>query len=106
MISFCLIQRADLAVAALTISFIRERVIDFTKPFMTLGISILFRKPEPNDPGLFSFMSPLSFEVCHAFVSARKISFCLLLTNARFYFSYILACFMSLFSSKIKSLIY
>jgi len=60
----CEIKRADLAVAALTISFIREQVIDFTKPFMNLGISILFRKPEKKDPGLFSFMSPLSFEVC------------------------------------------
>jgi len=50
-------------VAALTISYIREGVIDFTKPFMNLGISILFRKPEKKAPGLFSFMSPLSFEV-------------------------------------------
>jgi len=50
-------------VAALTISYIREQVIDFTKPFMNLGISILFRKPEKKSPGLFSFMSPLSFEV-------------------------------------------
>jgi len=63
-----LVQRADLAVAALTISYIREEVIDFTKPFMNLGISILFRKPEKKDPGLFSFMSPLSFEVSRSVV--------------------------------------
>ena len=54
--------------AALTISYIREGVIDFTKPFMNLGISILFRKPEKKAPGLFSFMSPLSFEVSDIFV--------------------------------------
>ncbi|XP_038669000.1 glutamate receptor ionotropic, kainate 5-like [Scyliorhinus canicula] len=39
-----LIQRkADLAVAAFTITAEREKVIDFSKPFMTIGISILYR---------------------------------------------------------------
>ena len=28
---------------------VRENVIDFTKPFMNLGISILFKKPEVSD---------------------------------------------------------
>lgn len=36
-------QKADLAVAAFTITSEREKVIDFSKPFMTLGISILYR---------------------------------------------------------------
>lgn len=36
-------QKADLAVAAFTITAEREKVIDFSKPFMTLGISILYR---------------------------------------------------------------
>ena len=52
-----------MAVASLTISYVREQVIDFTKPFMTLSISILFKKPEKKNPGLFSFLSPLSFEI-------------------------------------------
>ena len=56
-------QEADIAVAPLTISYAREQVIDFTKPFMNLGISILFKKPEKKDPSLFSFLSPLSFEI-------------------------------------------
>lgn len=34
-------KKADLAVASLTISYVREQVIDFSKPFMNLGISIL-----------------------------------------------------------------
>ena len=34
--------------------FDRERVVDFTKPFMTLGVSILYRKPYKEDPGPFS----------------------------------------------------
>ncbi|KAM4695383.1 glutamate receptor ionotropic, kainate 2 isoform 2-T2 [Discoglossus pictus] len=38
-------HKADLAVAPLAITYVREQVIDFSKPFMTLGISILYRKP-------------------------------------------------------------
>ena len=38
-------------------------VVDFTKPFMTLGISILYHKPMKEDPGPFSFLKPLSSEV-------------------------------------------
>lgn len=38
-----LFQKADLAVAGLTITAEREKVIDFSKPFMTLGISIMYR---------------------------------------------------------------
>lgn len=36
-------KKADLAVGSMTINFARESVIDFTKPFMNLGISILFK---------------------------------------------------------------
>lgn len=44
----------------LTINYERERVIDFTTPFMNLGISIIFKKPEEKKPELFSFLRPLS----------------------------------------------
>lgn len=37
------VQRADLAVASMTINYARESVIDFTKPFMNMGIGILFK---------------------------------------------------------------
>jgi hypothetical protein len=56
-------KEADLAVAPLTITFVREHIIDFTKPLMNLGISILFKRPERNTPGLFSFLAPLSIQV-------------------------------------------
>ncbi|XP_059470909.1 glutamate receptor ionotropic, kainate 2-like isoform X7 [Neocloeon triangulifer] len=36
-------KKADLAVGSMTINYARESVIDFTKPFMNLGISILFK---------------------------------------------------------------
>uniref|UniRef100_T1IZK5 Ionotropic glutamate receptor C-terminal domain-containing protein n=1 Tax=Strigamia maritima TaxID=126957 RepID=T1IZK5_STRMM len=54
---------ADIAVAPLTITSARERVIDFTKPFMSLGISIMIKKPVKLKPGVFSFMNPLSKEI-------------------------------------------
>uniref|UniRef100_A0A8D0U4T7 Glutamate receptor n=1 Tax=Sus scrofa TaxID=9823 RepID=A0A8D0U4T7_PIG len=44
-------RKADLAVAAFTITAEREKVIDFSKPFMTLGISILYRVHMVPSPG-------------------------------------------------------
>ncbi|XP_078698838.1 glutamate receptor ionotropic, kainate 2-like isoform X3 [Branchiostoma floridae x Branchiostoma belcheri] len=55
-------RRADLAVAPFTITSSRERVIDFSKPFMNVGISILYRKPQTEDR-LFAFLSPLSYDI-------------------------------------------
>ncbi|KAG1662337.1 Glutamate receptor ionotropic, kainate 2 [Nymphon striatum] len=54
---------ADLAIGDLTITYEREQAVDFTMPFMNLGISILFKKPEKPDRSLFSFLSPLSWDV-------------------------------------------
>ncbi|KAM7307981.1 glutamate receptor ionotropic, kainate 2 isoform X3, partial [Ixodes scapularis] len=53
---------ADLALADLTITYSRDEAVDFTTPFMTLGIGILFRKPQENQALLF-FLSPLSVDV-------------------------------------------
>ena len=59
-----LIERnADIAIGAMTINFARESVIDFTKPFMNLGISILFKIPSGKPTRLFSFMNPLAVEI-------------------------------------------
>jgi ABC-type amino acid transport substrate-binding protein len=44
-------HEADLAVAPLTITSQRESVVDFSKPWMNLGISILISKPEKSKPG-------------------------------------------------------
>ena len=38
-------QEADVAIAPLTINSERDAVADFTKPFMSLGISIMIKKP-------------------------------------------------------------
>ncbi|XP_011691570.1 PREDICTED: glutamate receptor ionotropic, kainate 2-like [Wasmannia auropunctata] len=63
MIKELLEQKADLAIGDLTITYDREQVVDFTTPFMPLGISILYRKPIKQPPNLFSFLSPLSLDV-------------------------------------------
>lgn len=57
------IQKADLAVAPMTINYARESVIDFTKPFMNLGIGILFKLPSTMPTRLFSFMAPLDVDI-------------------------------------------
>ncbi|KAG7256829.1 hypothetical protein CRUP_016172, partial [Coryphaenoides rupestris] len=44
----------------LTITLVREEVIDFSKPFMSLGISIMIKKPQKSKPGVFSFLDPLA----------------------------------------------
>ena len=49
--------------SSMTINFAREEVIDFTKPFMNLGISILFKIPSGKPTRLFSFMNPLAVEI-------------------------------------------
>ncbi|CAF0837193.1 unnamed protein product [Adineta ricciae] len=73
-------KRADLAVAPLTINYAREKQIDFTKPFLSLGIAILFKLPKPEKPGLFSFLSPLSLEIwIYTFAAVFTVSFILLL---------------------------
>ncbi|XP_025261836.1 glutamate receptor ionotropic, kainate 2 isoform X4 [Camponotus floridanus] len=56
-------KKADLAVGSMTINYARESVIDFTKPFMNLGIAILFKVPTSHQARLFSFMNPLAIEI-------------------------------------------
>lgn len=71
-------RKADIAVAALTISYLREQYIDFTKPFLNLGISILFKTPERKKPGLFSFLNPLAVEIWVYVIAAYMlVSFCI-----------------------------
>ncbi|XP_011872397.1 PREDICTED: glutamate receptor ionotropic, kainate 2-like isoform X2 [Vollenhovia emeryi] len=54
---------ADLAITDLTITSARESVVDFTSPFMNLGISVLYRTPTRAPPGYLSFLGPFSKDV-------------------------------------------
>ena len=56
--------------ADLSITYEREQGVDFTMPFMNLGITILYTKPVKQDPNLFSFLSPLSLGVWIYMVTA------------------------------------
>ncbi|XP_053724493.1 probable glutamate receptor isoform X1 [Synchiropus splendidus] len=53
---------ADLAIAPLTLTAARERVVGMTKPFMQTGISILLRRDISEESGLFEFLTPFSAE--------------------------------------------
>ncbi|XP_063715988.1 glutamate receptor 2-like [Symsagittifera roscoffensis] len=63
MIGELLRGEADVALAPLTITSMRLKVVDFTKPYMTLGISIMMQKPQSRNDDLFSFLQPLHTEI-------------------------------------------
>ena len=77
-----------MAIAPLTITALRERVIDFSKPFMSLGISIMIQKPKKEVPGVFSFMYPLSYEiwmcVIFAYIGTEYLDLCDFNLNLKF----------------------
>ncbi|CAG03492.1 unnamed protein product, partial [Tetraodon nigroviridis] len=77
-------HRADLAVAPLTITYMREKVIDFTKPFMNTGISILYRKPNATKNGFFSFLNPMTPDIWVYILLAYLGVSCVLFVIARF----------------------
>ncbi|XP_077950612.1 glutamate receptor ionotropic, kainate 3 isoform X2 [Gasterosteus aculeatus] len=77
-------HRADLAVAPLTITYMREKVIDFSKPFMNMGISILYRKPNTTNNGFFSFLNPMTPDIWVYILLAYLGVSCVLFVIARF----------------------
>ena len=59
-------------------------MIDFTKPFMNLGISILFKRPREESPGLFSFLNPLAIEIWIYVIAAYFVVSLIMFVLARF----------------------
>ncbi|XP_007900303.2 glutamate receptor U1 [Callorhinchus milii] len=76
-------EEADLAVAPLTITAIREKDVTLTKPFMSIGLSILLRKEEVTPTsGLFRFLSPFPSETWIGLLIAYLVTcFCLFLAS-------------------------
>uniref|UniRef100_A0A7N9AL60 Glutamate receptor n=1 Tax=Mastacembelus armatus TaxID=205130 RepID=A0A7N9AL60_9TELE len=74
----------DLAVAPLTITYMREKFIDFSKPFMSMGISILYRKPNTTSNGFFSFLNPMTPDIWVYILLAYLGVSCVLFVIARF----------------------
>ncbi|XP_059056605.1 glutamate receptor ionotropic, kainate 2 [Achroia grisella] len=77
-------RKADIAVASMTINYAREAVIDFTKPFMNLGIGILFKVPTSQPTRLFSFLNPLAIEIWLYVLAAYVLVSFTLFVMARF----------------------
>ncbi|CAH8566410.1 unnamed protein product [Schistosoma turkestanicum] len=71
-------EEADMAVAGFTITYEREKLVDFSTPWMTLGGSILFTRPKSQKPSLFSFLQPLSPQVW-LYVGFTYLAVCLCL---------------------------
>ncbi|CAL8107231.1 unnamed protein product [Orchesella dallaii] len=77
-------KSVDLAIGAITINYARESVIDFTKPFMNLGISILFKVPNRREAQLFSFLNPLAVEIWLSVVASYVLVSLTIFIVARF----------------------
>lgn len=68
------LQRADVALGALSVMAERENVIDFTVPYYDLvGITILMKKPK-QDPSLFKFLSVLEDSVWGCILAAYFVT--------------------------------
>ena len=52
-----------MAVIDMSITAIRQTAVDFTMPYMSTGVGILFKKMPPPPQNLFSFLMPLSLDV-------------------------------------------
>ncbi|XP_025833214.1 glutamate receptor ionotropic, kainate 2-like [Agrilus planipennis] len=56
-------HKAHLGICDLTITTGRRQAVDFSLPFMNLGISILYKKNPQEESKIFAFMEPFSLEV-------------------------------------------
>ncbi|PAA88453.1 hypothetical protein BOX15_Mlig000674g1 [Macrostomum lignano] len=73
---------ADVAVASLVITYDRERVVDFTTPYTSLGLSVIMKKPEQQTDPL-QFMLPFSGRVWTCMLLAWLLTSLLMLVCAR-----------------------
>ena len=76
-------NKIDLVVADLTMTTERAEIIDFSIPFMTVGLSILTKKPSIKDPAPFSFLSPFSVSIWLSILLAYVAVSCLLTLVSR-----------------------
>jgi len=78
MIGDLLSQKADLVLADLTITHEREQVMDFTMPYMDLGVTILYQKPPRREtPSMFIFLDPFTPGIWLCIISAYFLMFLL-----------------------------
>lgn len=73
-ISF-LFKKADFAICDFTMTAERQTGIDFSIPFMSLGIGILYKEPSKQPPEMFSFMAVFSKEVSKSIKTTCTLTF-------------------------------
>lgn len=72
MIDWLALQRADLAISAITITPERESVVDFSKRYMDYSVGILIKKPEEKI-SIFSLFAPFDFAVWACIAAAIPV---------------------------------
>lgn len=75
------LQEADLAMAPLTVTAVREMAVDLTKPFMQTGISFVMRKDTGSEDSQYlSFLNLFSSEMWISLIVAYLLtSLCIFL---------------------------
>lgn len=76
-------QQAQIAISDITITQARRQVVDFTVPFMQLGISILYYKRAPEAKNEFAFLEPFAEEVWYYLMLTQLIMTLLFVILAR-----------------------
>ncbi|XP_078616087.1 glutamate receptor ionotropic, kainate 5-like [Branchiostoma floridae x Branchiostoma japonicum] len=56
-------EKADLALSSLSITSLREKVVDFTNPFMEYGHVLVMRRPSLEDRHILAFTHPFHWQV-------------------------------------------
>ncbi|KAM3617019.1 uncharacterized protein V6R79_001185 [Siganus canaliculatus] len=73
---------ADLAVAPLTLTAVREQFVDMTTPFMQTGISFILHRDQASEESTFSLLSPFSTDMWVGVLIAFLLTgFCIFLVG-------------------------
>ncbi|XP_065357964.1 glutamate receptor ionotropic, kainate 2 [Calliphora vicina] len=76
-------HQAQIGICDLTITQLRRKYVDFTVPFMQLGISILFYKADPQPKDMFAFLQPFAKEVWYFMILTQLVITLLFVFMAR-----------------------
>lgn len=63
MCSCTVLQEADLAVAPLTLTAVREQYVDMSTPFIQTGLGFIMSKDVASEESTFSLLSPFSTDM-------------------------------------------
>ncbi|XP_053961748.1 glutamate receptor ionotropic, kainate 2 isoform X1 [Anastrepha ludens] len=77
-------HQAQIGICDITITQARRQVVDFTVPFMQLGISILFYRRAPAPKNVYAFLDPFAEEVWYNMMLTQLVMTLLFVLLARF----------------------